>query len=47
MTAYPDTMTLDEKIRYGMLALTGASIVFTALGLPVHPLGIMGGAGTG
>jgi len=26
-------MTLDEKIRYGMLALTGVSIVFAALGI--------------
>jgi hypothetical protein len=40
-------MTLDEKIRYGMLALTGASIVFAALGLHhVAPLGVSsGGAG--
>jgi len=39
-------MTLDEKIRIGMLALTGASIVFAALGLPLHPAGqIIGGAG--
>jgi hypothetical protein len=36
-------MTLDEKIRYGMLALTGASIVFAALGLKVGPLEPIGG----
>jgi len=39
-------MTLDEKVRYGMVALTGASIVFAALGLHVAPLGdAIGGAG--
>jgi hypothetical protein len=41
------TMTLDEKIRYGMLALTGASFVFAALGLKLGPLEIVGGWGTG
>jgi len=41
-------MTLDEKIRYGMLALTGASIVFAALGIHhLTPLGVMGGSGSG
>ena len=39
-------MTLDEKIRYGMIALTGASIVFASLGLQVGPLEIIGGFGT-
>jgi hypothetical protein len=38
-------MTLDEKIRYGMMALTGASLVFASLGLKVGPLEIIGGAG--
>ena len=38
-------MTLDEKIRVGMLALTGASIVFASLGLHLGPLEIIGGAG--
>jgi hypothetical protein len=40
-------MTLDEKVRYGMLALTGASFVFAALGLKVTPLSPMGGFGSG
>ncbi len=40
-------MTLDEKIRYGMLALSGASLIFAALGLQVSPLKLIGGAGTG
>ena len=38
-------MTLDEKIRYGMVALTGASIVFATLGLKVGPLEVIGGWG--
>jgi hypothetical protein len=38
-------MTLDEKIRFGMVALTGASIVFASLGLRIGPLEIIGGAG--
>jgi hypothetical protein len=42
--SYAD-MTLDEKIRYGMMALTGASLVFASLGLKVGPLEIIGGAG--
>jgi hypothetical protein len=40
-------MTLDEKIRYGMLALAGASIIFAALGVRIGPLEPIGSAGTG
>jgi len=43
---YPPVMTPDEKIRFGMLALAGASIVFASLGLKVGPLEIIGGFGT-
>jgi hypothetical protein len=39
-------MTSEEKIRLGMLALAGASIVFASLGLSIHPLEIIGGYGT-
>ena len=39
-------MTLDEKIRLGMVALAGASIVFASLGLHLSPLEIIGGSGT-
>jgi hypothetical protein len=39
-------MTLDEKIRYGMLAVSGASLVFATLGLKIAPLEIIGGFGT-
>ena len=42
---YSADMTLDEKIRLGMVALTGASIVFASLGLRIGPLEIIGGAG--
>lgn len=38
-------MTLDEKIRLGMVALTGASVVFAALGLHIGPLDVVRGAG--
>ena len=31
-------MTTDEKIRYGMMALGGASVVMAAFGLHVGPL---------
>jgi hypothetical protein len=39
-------MTLDEKVRLGMVALSGASIVFATLGVHINPLEIIGGAGT-
>jgi hypothetical protein len=37
-------MTLDEKIRYGMLALGGATFVLAALGIriPLEPIGGFG-----
>jgi hypothetical protein len=41
------TMTLDEKIRIGMIALTGASFVMAALGLKLGPLEPIGGIGAG
>jgi hypothetical protein len=39
-------MTLDEKVRYGMVALGGASIVLATLGVHISPLDIAGGVGT-
>lgn len=44
---HAEAMTLDEKIRLGMVALTGASIVFAALGVHLGPLDIAGGHGSG
>ena len=38
-------MTLDEKIRYGMVALSGASVVLATLGIHINPLEIIGGMG--
>lgn len=38
-------MTLDEKIRYGMMAIGGASIVLATLGVHINPLAIGGGHG--
>jgi hypothetical protein len=40
-------MTLDEKIRYGMLALGATSIVLATLGVHIGPLDIAGGHGAG
>lgn len=40
------SMTLDEKIRYGMLALGGLSVVFAALGIHPAPLEPVRGWGT-
>lgn len=31
-------MTLDDRIRYGMMALGGATLVLTAMGVHVGPL---------
>jgi hypothetical protein len=38
-----DDMTLDEKIRFGMVALSGASLVFATLGLHAGPLEVIAG----
>jgi hypothetical protein len=38
-------MTLDEKVRYGMVALSGAGIVLATLGVHINPLEIIGGMG--
>ncbi len=39
-------MTLDEKVRFGMVALSGASLVFASLGVHINPLTVIGGMGT-
>jgi len=40
-------MTLDERIRYGMMALVGgASVAATILGVHAGVLEIVGGAGS-
>ena len=35
-------MTLDEKIRYGMVGLAGASLVLATFGLHITPQAIQG-----
>jgi hypothetical protein len=36
-------MTTEDKLRYGMMALGGASVVFAALGLHSSPLDTIAG----
>jgi len=38
-------MTLEDKVRYGMMALTGASFVFATLGVHISPLQVTHGYG--
>ncbi len=40
-------MTIDDKVRFGMLALGGATLVLTAMGVHPGPLttGLVGSAG--
>jgi hypothetical protein len=40
-------MTTDDKIRYGMIALTGSSVVLAAFGVHINPLAAIGGMGAG
>ena len=41
-------MTLDQKVRYGMMALAAASVVAAGFGIHLSPLAdIAGGAGAG
>lgn len=37
-------MTLDDRIRYGMMALGGATLVLTAMGVHPSPLTYVGSA---
>jgi hypothetical protein len=37
-------MTIDDKVRYGMLALGGASLVLAAMGVHINPLQVINGA---
>jgi len=42
-------MTTDQKVRLGLMAVTGASVVLAGLGIHMSPLSadIAGGAGAG
>jgi len=37
-------MTLDEKIRLGMVAVSGANLVLVTLGVHLGPLAVVGGS---
>jgi hypothetical protein len=37
-------MNIDEKVRFGILAVGGASLLLTAIGLHVSPLEQLSGA---
>jgi|GEM_PF-2184871 hypothetical protein len=43
---FSNIMTIDDKVRYGMMALGGASLVFAAMGLHIGPLETLAGSGT-
>ncbi len=38
-------MSTDDKIKYGMMALTGASVIAATMGVHIGPLGIASGLG--
>lgn len=40
-----ETMTLEDKVRYGMMAIGGASVVFATMGVHFSPLMVAGGYG--
>jgi hypothetical protein len=42
-------MTTDQKVRLGLMAVTGASVVLAGLGIHMSPMAveIAGGAGAG
>lgn len=42
----PEPMTVEEKVRYGMMAVGATSLVFATLGLHVSPFDPMSGAGS-
>lgn len=46
ISVFLDAMTIDDKVRYGMMALGGASLVFAAMGLHIGPLETLSGAGS-
>lgn len=38
-------MTIDQKVRYGMMAVAAASFLVASLGLHIAPLDPVGGPG--
>ena len=41
----PRYMSLDEKVKYGMMALSGAALIFSVMGVHISPLETIGGYG--
>ena len=39
-------MTLDQKVRLGVMAVSGAAVVANLMGVHLSPLEIIGGAGS-
>jgi hypothetical protein len=39
-------MTLDQKVRFGMMAISGAAVVANMMGIHLSPLEIIGGSGS-
>jgi len=39
-------VSLDEKIRYGMMTAAGAGLIFSTLGLHMTPIDAMSGIGS-
>ncbi len=38
-------MSTEDKVKFGLMALTGASVVFSTLGVHILPLQVIGGYG--
>ena len=38
-------MTLEEKVRFGMMAMSGAAFVLSAMGVHISPLDVGGSYG--
>jgi hypothetical protein len=39
-------MTLDQKVRFGIMAVSGAAVVANLMGVHLSPLEIIGGSGS-
>jgi hypothetical protein len=40
-----EAMTLDEKVRYGMMSMSGAAFILATLGMHISPLDVGGSYG--
>ena len=44
--SFRPAMTLDQKVRFGIMAVSGAAVVANFMGVHLSPLEIVGGAGS-